>query len=563
MGDFTAVRGTAALVRNLLVAAMLYATIFTIVEVVQTGRAVSAEYLIRKKLKSDDSIPEGVPVAPSLHGEPPANFRLETINPRANWFNRPLSTIEFRDDYLGPRPDVDLVANLTRLVEACRGSYERLDKMFDRKACFEYINNRADDYLYLPAESERASAQSPRTAEYLDADGEGNTREHYPSYKPASKSSLGRCNGPIIPYHVYWTGPASWRLEMFVKAYLYTQNLPCTRLWMWLDTDKNPNALEDFMTKDPLFARFLPFIERGDITLHPWKFPSRLPLPPNLDHTDGGLYYEKPGKPNAKGEVEVAEGLIRDATGQEWLVLTEKQKTFLPVAVSDAVRFVTLHVHGGLYLDMDVTLLRDMRPLLMAPDHAFAERWGQHPDPGEYNTAILSLTANSTLSSYLLRGGIRMGMNFHPRVLGRMMVKDARNHELPMLETSMFDPIWWEYDGYEPCTVPCLRAYDGVFKSKVYDDEWEAYEGPEARRILGTGTAADNGVLSSIGGRIVSRKRIDKPELGSVTEWNPTALAKHEYHVEEDNFPPTNRTLEHFFRGAYAYHVHNQVSSRS
>jgi hypothetical protein len=562
MGEGSYTRGFFALLRNLILAAALYITIFTLVHIYETGSTSSAAWLLKHPLKTGEKPPSGDVGAPVwIPGQPPAILQLEDINPHANWFNRPVSAIEFKDDYMGPRPHIDTIANLTRMVETCRGSYIKLDKMFDRKACFKYLVEGESDYFYLPEKSERASAQSPRDAEYLNADGQGNTLAAYQSSKPASKSSLGQCNGPIIPYHVYWTGPASWRLELFTKSYFYTQNLPCSRLWLWLDADKNHNAINDFMTRDPLFARFLPFVERGDIALKEWKFPSRLPLP-KIDNTDGGLYFTNPGKPNAAGEVAVAEGLIRDAEGQEWLVLTEKQKTFLPVAVSDAVRFVVLHIHGGAYFDMDVTLLRDMRPLILGPDHSFAERWGQHPEPGEYNTAVLSLTANSTLSSYLLRGGVRMGMNFHPRVIGRMAVKDNRNMELKMLETSLFDPIWWEYDGYKPCTVPCLRDYGAVFKGKPnafpYNDEWEGYDGPEEKRVIeehtrdvAIGRRTTGAVMNSEGGR------------GSVKLFDRAALAKAEYKIEEDHYPPQNRSLEHFFKGAFAYHVHNQVSLQS
>jgi hypothetical protein len=33
-----------------------------------------------------------------------------------------------------------------------------------------------------------------------------------------------------------------------------------------------------------------------------------------------------------------------------------------------------------------------------------------------------------------------------------------------------------------------------------------------------------------------------------------------DYKLPEDKFPPNNRTLENFFRGAWTYHIHNQVS---
>ena len=32
-----------------------------------------------------------------------------------------------------------------------------------------------------------------------------------------------------------------------------------------------------------------------------------------------------------------------------------------------------------------------------------------------------------------------------------------------------------------------------------------------------------------------------------------------DYVLAEDKFPPNNRTLENFFRGAWTYHIHNQV----
>lgn len=151
-----------------------------------------------------------------------------------------------------------------------------------------------------------------------------------------------------------------------------------------------------------------------------------------------------------------------------------------------------------------------------------------------------------------------MGMNFHPRVIGLMALKDNRNSELKMLETSLFDPIWWEYDGDKPCTIPCLRDYGAVFKGKpnafARGDEWEGYAGPRAEEILKFGGRLDG---KGAGGRLAKMR---KEGLGTVKTFDREALAKEEYRIWEDNYPPMNRTLEHFFRGAWAYHVHNQVS---
>ncbi|KAK0121195.1 hypothetical protein ONS96_011374 [Cadophora gregata f. sp. sojae] len=485
---------------------------------------------------------------------PSSKLIASKVNPKANWFNRPESLVTPRDNYLGKRPHVDTIANLTKLVEECRGSYENIEKMPYVYDCLKYLDEGTKEYYYRPARGEGASEQSPKHAEYLNADGVDNSLSEYPAYKPASKESMGRCNGPIVPYHVYWTGPATWRVELFIKSHFHTQNIPCVRLFLWLDGDRDSKAVDKMLNQDPLFRKFLPFVSRGDIVLKTWKFPSRIPLPKG-DNTDGKGYYKSPGKANSKNETLVADGLIRDAKDQEWLVLTEKQMTFLPVAVSDAVRFVVLHLYGGAYFDMDVIMLRDMRPLLIGEEHSFAERWGAHPSPGDYNTAIMSLSANSSLSSYLLRGGVRMGLNFHPRVVGVMAVKDRRNREFHMLETAAFDPIWTEFNWGRlgKCTVPCIHDYAQVFKGKnafPLKDEWKAYDGPQLE------------AASKSGGHFWDMRNVELRAVTPLSTESTTvdreALSKTEYRIEEDKYPPTNRTLENFFRGAWTYHIHNQ-----
>lgn len=236
-------------------------------------------------------------------------------------------------------------------------------------------------------------------------------------------------------------------------------------------------------------------------------------------------------------------------------------------------------------------MLRDMRPLLLPKDHAFAERWAAHSHPGDYNTAIMSLTANSSLSSYLLRGGVRMGTNFHPRVIGRMAWKDGRDQEFLMLETAAFDPIWTEFnwDREGRCTVPCLRDYGAVFKGKAnaIKDEWESYDGPQLPLLnLNKTTEESRSFFSRINSAIRSKQHTARSisthggnderlvitpmaePLDSfiATDDEVSALASSgavkQYVLEHDKYPPSNRTLENFFRGAWTYHVHNQWLKR-
>ena len=587
------------LLRNITLAALFYALLFSIIS-----------------LTSGPSKPRGkLGIPATLNKAGPADIikvwktgvrvkfagstQAVTINPHANVFNRPKTLVAAPNDaYWGSRPHVDTEADLNMLIEECRGTYAGVEKIRNVHDCLQFLSGGQDKYFRLPPPGQRASDNDPRKAEYHDADDHGRTRSSYVAVseaKPAHQMDIGTCAGPIIPYHVYWSGRTSWRVEMFIKSYLYTQNLACSRLWIWLDTDKHMNAVDNMLVKDPLFARFLPFVERGDIVLKPWTFPSRIPLPKTEDNTDGLGYYKTPGYTNTQGETTVAEGLIDDKDGQQWLVLTPKQMTFLPVMVSDAVRFVVLHIHGGVYLDIDALLLRDMRPLLLPSNHSFAERWGAHPHPGDYNTAVLSLSANSSLSSYLIRAGVRMGLNFHPRVIGRMAWKDGRDNELAMLETAAFDPVWTEFnwDREGRCTVPCLRDYTQAFKGKeaAISNEWESFEGAQLP-LLDPAVAAAG--LDSLKHAEKSLKRQDGPRhryrrgessqeanvSSSSAAQSPVGEQLHgvsfsttgdeeaelrrqgviaEYDIEQDKYPPTNRTLENFFRGSWSYHIHNQV----
>lgn len=599
MLDESRARTICSLIRNLLLAAILYATIYGTIQLAQdsSARAKAKQHVPVFLLRPGEVQADVAKQTQSaLHVQIAGTTKSASINPHANVFNRPSSAVAPRDDFLGPRPHVDTEADLQMLVEECRGTYDGIEKMRNVFDCLAFLANDQNRYYMLPEPVDRASEQDPHKAEFLDADGHGNTKTNYISIsaaEPASASDVGTCPGPIIPYHVYWSGPATWRVEVFIKSYLYTQNLACSRLWLWLDADRSPNAVHNMLNKDPLFVRFLPFVQRGDVRVMSWNFPNRMPLPSEFDNTDGFGYYKQRGAPNTNGEVAVADGIIEDTNGQQWVTLTPKQMTFFPQAISDAVRFVILHLHGGVYMDMDVLMLRDMRPLLLPRVHDFAERWAAHSHPGDYNTAIMSLSANSSLSSYLLRGGIRMGLNFHPRVIGRMAWKDGRDKEFLMLETAAFDPIWTEFNsGREGrCTVPCLRDYGAVFKGKpgALKDEWESYEGSQMPLINFTEAAAEKeGFFAKLSQKLspastepkvqqrsvvaeagdddhISISPMAEP-LDSFTVSNDElkALRKSgvvkDYQLEEDKYPPSNRTLENFFRGAWTYHIHNQVS---
>ncbi|MCJ1357394.1 MAG: hypothetical protein MMC33_007390, partial [Icmadophila ericetorum] len=470
-------------------------------------------------------------------------------NPHAKWISRPLKSVAVTDGYLGARPHVDTVADLPLLARTCRDFYSVTERNHDGLKCLIYLATTEAEYYSLPEEGRmlRASEQDPAKAEYADADGYGNSLASYPSPSvatPASKDTIGTCSGPIIPYHSYWIGRASWRVELYVKSYLYTQNLPCSRLWLWLDLDRHPHALRDFR-EDPAFKLFAPLIARGDIILKGWRFPSQIPLPSNPSKTNPKTFYERPVPLKNDGLLKVADEVTQDAEGQLWLKYNPRFRPFLNDYMSDTARFTILHLHGGLWCDIDILLLRDLRPLVLPhPIHgrlAFGEQWVERSHIADYNSAVLSIMANSSFSTFLLHGGVRMGMNFCPKVLGRMIWKENRTQEFPMLDTAAFDPSTPTINRSKgrKCSVPCHESYSDVFVGRpgVVENEWRDYESTPLKEIASG-----------------SKPNTTNPEAFSPIE----IIQQFRYEHGEDLYPPNNRSMQNFFRGAWGYHIHNQ-----
>ncbi len=457
--------------------------------------------------------------APTCQGN--STVEIKTHEPKALNY-----TSATRDDYLGTRPHVDTIANLTYLVEQCR-EIEDGGGVDDVVNCLSILEHGGNEYFSIPkkALNSRASEPNADIKHHVQAVAEDESLvQPYANFAAGlttSNSSFGICAGPVIPFHVYWTGSATWRVELFIKAYLYTQNLPCSRLWLWLDSDIDANAVEKVLCSDPIFQRFRSLVATGDILLKSWTFPERVPLA-RESAEKASTPDLRPSMVTEDSETVLANGIIQDADGQQWLNLKSPHASLAPVQVSDAVRFIVLHLHGGVYCDMDVLLLRDMRPLLL-PDttsgpRAFAEQWVERCAPYDYNTAVISIPANSSLSSYLLRGGVRMGMNFHPRVMGRMLWGDGKGDEIKMLHNAVFDPLVTNLrrEGTGTCTVPCHKNFQSAFMGEVEEreNEWSNYRGEVVQE-------GDEGV--GVG----------------------------------------NRSLGNFFRGAWAYHIHNQVRGLS
>lgn len=363
-------------------------------------------------------------------------------------FHVPMEDIAF----LGPRKDSRTIANASNIIERCKGQGQQGWR--DTSHCVQHLRLNEDEYLSVDTNAAPCDSKH------------------------------------ALRYHTYWRGPLTWRVSFMLKSFLFTQNLECSEMHIWLDADHDSEALEKTL-QSPILRPFLPLLDAGLIHLRAWTYPSALHIP--REHQED------------------------DLPADDLLQLRQHQIPRGPVAVSDSVRFIVLHQEGGLYVDMDTIFLKDMRPLLIAPDLSFAERWGAHPGAGEYNTAYLRLQANSSLSSRILQGAARMGLNFHPRVIGRLLAKTAdQENDLVMFETGVFDPLWsfFDHDNIGRCTVPCLGNFAQFYYRRSIPGEWSELEPRDA-------------LFNAQGG-------------GSI---DGTA---------------TNRTLSNFYRGAYIYHIHNQ-----
>lgn len=78
------------------------------------------------------------------------------------------------------------------------------------------------------------------------------------------------------------------------------------------------------------------------------------------------------------------------------------------IGYTDYVRIIVLYSYGGTWIDGDVIMLRDMRPLL---HREFAYQWGSTQN---VNTAIFNLHKGSRLSKALAVTSAHNQCRFHP-----------------------------------------------------------------------------------------------------------------------------------------------------
>ncbi|CAF1191126.1 unnamed protein product, partial [Rotaria sordida] len=126
--------------------------------------------------------------------------------------------------------------------------------------------------------------------------------------------------------------------------------------------------------------------------------------------------------------------------GSHWTRLP--WRWFIPnrALFSDVMRFIVLYELGGIYIDVDTLLLRDLQPFF---PYECAYRWSILE---AFNTAVLRLFPKSHISSTIINRArqTKSSYEFFPSSL-------HQKHSLPVnfyrLPSAFFDPIWFAVDG--------------------------------------------------------------------------------------------------------------------
>ena len=295
--------------------------------------------------------------------------------------------------------------------------------------------------------------------------------------------------GPCDPdnrriFHVFWTGPFTDKPYMALLSFLFTQHTGIhlkdwpedakvcrPQFWLWINPGPaaavpNPNALRDMYTQlksSPWASPFLHPRFKDVIQFKLWNTTEQLDGIPEIKEewralsdslfNSGGYIISVKKKPVPTSPVVAGNSTSHSTTtasGDDDILNRTGSKSSssydrLSVILSDMARFVLTHRFGGIYLDADTILLRDWEEL-WGWTGAFAYRWSRLED---YNTAVLKMSKNSALGTFLFRTALKNGLDFHPMTIGRYM-RDAQLQGLLLrLPDALFDAAWLNTENYQ------------------------------------------------------------------------------------------------------------------
>jgi hypothetical protein len=196
----------------------------------------------------------------------------------------------------------------------------------------------------------------------------------------------------ITNFHIYSEIRNDKELEC-VRSYFSTQNLSKTKLIIWSDYDiSSQENLAQF--KDKIDFRIYDPIKESKGTI----------LEGHLDR-----------------------------------LLAKDSKYYLQ---SDLLRILALHKYGGIWIDMDVLLLRDFKPIL---DQEYLYQWGGDIDFKKEGccATVISLKKNSELSNRLINKILEMPISGSATTWGKDLFAIVyREYEFTIFPSTFFNTEW-------------------------------------------------------------------------------------------------------------------------
>ncbi|KAG0260697.1 hypothetical protein BGZ95_004382 [Linnemannia exigua] len=201
----------------------------------------------------------------------------------------------------------------------------------------------------------------------------------------------------MMDFHIFWQGVITDKLSLSAHSFLFSQPLDRSRLHLWIDSSNLPGGVaEDYLqntyAKDLVLEplnKYIKFHVWDQAAQHAFAYPSP---PQTSDNNDPD---------------QLPEGGRVDPTSNN----SSNIPITPPVALSDEARFLILNRYGGIYLDADVLLLRDMSPFYDA-GMEFAYEWS---NTLMYNTAILRLSKGSSVARRILDGATAREMEIQEK----------------------------------------------------------------------------------------------------------------------------------------------------
>lgn len=123
-----------------------------------------------------------------------------------------------------------------------------------------------------------------------------------------------------------------------------------------------------------------------------------------------------------------------------WLVGNDFRLLRSMVRLSDLLRFHLLQKHGGIYIDSDVLLLRDLSPLC---NSTFTYQWS---DKDAENSAVFGCPKNCRFVNEYIQSAGTSPLAYHPLKWRRVGRHNVRRWPV-RLPTMLFDPVWLKQIG--------------------------------------------------------------------------------------------------------------------